>query len=443
MAQIDERKETPKESSDDLLKDAEVLLRDALDRAHDAAAGLRQAEERLLQAGGPLAQMDRQRRLEDRSQRAEERLRRTEEKLRQAAEVVAELEDRRRQAEERIQQLAAARRESEEKLAQSEDRIREAQRSAKLAEERSRAAERRTKETETSLSQAVEKLRQTAQHLGELEERRKKADERAREAEERAAALSDRLRQAEKRAGSMEGILAETESRVRAAEVEFRVASERLLAAESRNRDPDPADIARQLARFDYEATAGNGETTATREAPENAPDIAAELGPDPMATLRDALARSQANRMWEPGEEDITPVGSETTADAPVAPTSSSESGALAAASVDDAASSEGRAATPGKDRNEPGSGSWTEPAPATTSADGDPAAENDDAPREYGDEETLSVTERELRQYAEQRSEFEERLREFWKDAEGERSADAEEEERRFRLWRRDRGE
>src|SRR3954469_25075844 len=127
MAQIDERKETPKESSDN-------LLRDALDRAHDAAAGLRQAEERLLEAGGPLAQMDRQRRLEDRSQRAEERLRRTEEKLRQAAEVVAELEDRRRQAEERIQQLAGARRQSEEKLAQSEDRIREAQRSAKLAE---------------------------------------------------------------------------------------------------------------------------------------------------------------------------------------------------------------------------------------------------------------------------------------------------------------------
>ena len=59
----------------------------------------------------------------------------------------------------------------------------------------------------------------------------------------------------------------------------------------------------------------------------------------------------------------------------------------------------------------------------------------------REYGDEETLSVTERELRQYAEQRSEFEERLREFWKDAEGERTA--EDDERRFRLWRRERGE
>jgi hypothetical protein len=61
--------------------------------------------------------------------------------------------------------------------------------------------------------------------------------------------------------------------------------------------------------------------------------------------------------------------------------------------------------------------------------------------ADREYGDEETLSVTERELRQYAEQRSEFEERLREFWKDAEGERTA--EDDERRFRLWKRDRGE
>jgi hypothetical protein len=59
----------------------------------------------------------------------------------------------------------------------------------------------------------------------------------------------------------------------------------------------------------------------------------------------------------------------------------------------------------------------------------------------REYGDDETLSVTERELRQYAEQRSEFEERLREFWKDAEGERTA--EDDERRFRLWRRERGE
>jgi hypothetical protein len=59
---------------------------------------------------------------------------------------------------------------------------------------------------------------------------------------------------------------------------------------------------------------------------------------------------------------------------------------------------------------------------------------------PVEYGDDETLSVTERELRQYAEQRSEFEERLREFWKDADQERAAETDD-ERRFRLWKRER--
>jgi hypothetical protein len=218
-------------------------------------------------------------------------------------------------------------------------------------------------------------------------------------------------------------MLAETESRVRAAEAEFRVASERLLAAESRNRDPDPADIARQLARFDFERPPSNGgsigEAAVRDEAqprdatsglePEPAPE------PDPVETLREALARSAANRMWDPDEEE-----------------------AEAEAAVSSVATAPASDPVEATDSDEPA----RQPSAASEDPSGSPSeTTGETADREYGDDETLSVTERELRQYAEQRSEFEERLREFWKDAEGERTA--EDDERRFRLWRRERGE
>ena len=95
------------------------------------------------------------------------------------------------------------------------------------------------------------------------------------------------------------------------------------------------------------------------------------------------------------------------------------------------------GDAAAPAPDER-PAASTEEPPAALTTE---ETTEEEPPAAREYGDEETLSVTERELRQYAEQRSEFEERLREFWKDADKERGGD--DEERRFRLWKRDRGE
>jgi hypothetical protein len=201
------------------------------------------------------------------------------------------------------------------------------------------------------------------------------------------------------------------------------VASERLLDAENRNRDPDPADIARQLARFDFERPPSNGrsigEAAAVRgEKPRDATsglETEPALEPDPVETLREALARSAANRMWDPDEEEAEEeAGTSSVTTAP-------ESDPVEA--------------------NDP-----DEPAPQPSAASEDPSESPSEttgeaADREYGDEETLSVTDRELRQYAEQRSEFEERLREFWKDAEGERTA--EDDERRFRLWRRERGE
>src|SRR5205085_458904 len=274
---------------------------------------------------------------------------------------------------------------------------------------------------------------QAGAHIGELEERRKAAEDRTHEAEERAAQLMDQLRAAERRAGSVENALAETESRVRAAEVEFHVASERLLAAENLRRDPDPAAIASQLAHFDFETANGEMAHTAEHDAehdaePAEPPDERApsgtveeqialndDLATDPIATLRDALVASKENTMWASGQEEHP---------APVAePAGEGPDG--------------GDAAAPAPDER-PAASTEEPPAALTTE---ETTEEEPPAAREYGDEETLSVTERELRQYAEQRSEFEERLREFWKDADKERGGD--DEERRFRLWKRDRGE
>jgi hypothetical protein len=265
-------------------------------------------------------------------------------------------------------------------------------------------------------------------HLGQLEERRKAAEERARQADERAAQVTDRLRSAERRAGAVEGALAETESRVRQAEAEFRIASERLLAAENLPREPGPEAIAQELARFDFAPEKEGGEPYLEEEA------VAAELGrgpiedetaPDPLESLREALARSKADTVWaDPEGSRDAPPEDETPS---VEPDPLSESSG------------------PVETLNEPIPEATREsPAEGAIPAAVVDGEDSETSPPSLGDE-TLSLTERELRQYAEQRSEFEERLREFWKDAEGGRHETSEDgEERRVPfagIWKRDR--
>ncbi|MDP9295213.1 MAG: hypothetical protein M3O88_00780, partial [Actinomycetota bacterium] len=176
------------------------------------------------------------------------------------------------------------------------------------------------------------------------------------------------------------------------------------------------------------------------------------ETAPDLMENLREALMRSKANAVWGP---DL-----EWSGEAPPQPPFADKE-----ASIDEAAehaesfagdgtpSDEGELVPEPPDPPDPEATAHEKPIPAPSAES--PAEQATQAVAMDGErsepspasleDETLSLTERELRQYAEQRSEFEERLREFWKDADGERDETSDNQDERklpfAGIWKRDR--